>query len=545
MNRVRPSLVALLAVNLVIAAGGIAALRAPVPASAAGVALNGGGSSFAKLEIDQWRAEVARQPFGLTVNYTAQGSSFGRQQFRDGNLDFGASDIPFLANELASWPASQAQRKNFVYVPVSAGGLGFMYNLRDTSGNRITDLALTRRTVCRMFTEPDMRWSDPELVGANPGIALPDEFVRPIVRADGSGTSYVLSEFCATVAPDIWQAFIALKSTDPSVSEEFRSGQPTSNWPVDWGKVGSALAADGVAAAVADDSSGQNAITYNEAGFAKLRGFPNASVQNAAGQFVQPTEDAVSVALAYAEATTDAEGRPGTFRLNFTAADAAAYFPSTYSYVIAQTTGFDPAKGETLARFLCYAVTKGQRADLTRQLGYARLSQPLVDIARNSIAQIPGAPPWENCAVTDSGPPPTQATTIPQTTVASATTVAGATATTTAGGSVTATTIAGVFSSTSLPTIGSDSSLVTIPLDPAASLPVGVENLPAGASLDGIPVIRVPASTSVSVPVVRPAISPGRSAPRGAEIAWVLLQGAGVCALGALVMVGRRKVATG
>lgn len=487
---------------------------------------------------------MARQPYGLQVNYTAQGSSFGRQQYRDGNLDFGASDIPFLANELANWPGDQAERKNFVYVPVSAGGLGFMFNLRDTSGNRITDLKLTRRTACRMFTEPDMRWTDPEVVEANPGLALPDEFVRPIVRADGSGTSYVLSEFCSVVVPEVWQAFIAIKAGDASVSEEFRSGQPTSNWPVDWGKVGSALAADGVAAAVADESSGQNAITYNEAGFAKLRGFPNAAVQNASGLFVLPSEDAVSSALAYASATSDAEGRPGTFRLNYTANDPAAYFPSTYSYVIAQTTGFNAAKGETLARFLCYAVTKGQRADLTKQLGYARLSQPLVDIARNSIAQIPGAPPWDQCAVADSGPAPTQATTIPQ--AAPATTQAGSTATTAAPTPAGVTTVAvpavGAVTTVAAGVGAVDTTLAGLIIDgspvPDAAA-VDPAALAPGAS--GVQVIRIPAPTAVTAAIVRPALSPDGGRPRGAEVAWVLLQGAGVCALGGLFVVGRKR----
>ena len=336
-------------------------LSQPGKVYAAGPAINGGGSSFAKLEIDQWRAEVARKPFELKVNYVAQGSTFGREQYLQGNLEFAASDIPFTANELQR--LASTSRKDFVYVPVSAGGLGFMYNLIDTSGNRVTDLNLTRNAVCRMFTETDMLWNDPEIQAANPSIALPAEYVRPIVRADGSGTSYVFSEFCINVAPATWQAFVASRSAvDPGLDDGFKAGNPTSNWPQSWGRSSAALAADGVAAAVAD-SNGLYAVTYNEAGFAKVRGFPNASVQNSAGFFTKPTEEAVSIALNYAD------GRPdGTFKLDYSGPAPEAYFPSTYSYIIAQTTGFPADKGEVLAKFLCYAVTKGQRVDLTAAL---------------------------------------------------------------------------------------------------------------------------------------------------------------------------------
>ena len=91
-------------------------------------------------------------PYGLKINYASQGSSFGREQYRGGNIDFAGSDIPFLQAELAStWPRGP---QDFVYVPVSAGGLGFMYNVTDTAGQRITSLKLTRAAVCTIFTTP-------------------------------------------------------------------------------------------------------------------------------------------------------------------------------------------------------------------------------------------------------------------------------------------------------------------------------------------------------------------------------------------------------
>jgi phosphate transport system substrate-binding protein len=509
----------------------------PSPASAAGPTLNGGGSSFAKLEIDQWRAEVARQPFDLRVNYVAQGSSFGRQQYIGGTLDFAASDIPFLSQELTALQ-SKGDRKNFANVPVSAGGLGFMYNLIDLNGKRVTDLKLTRRAVCRMFSEPNMRWNDPEIQGANAGLRLPTDLVRPIVRQDGSGTSYVFSEFCLTVAPDVWSRFITLLAADTSLDPAFKAGQATSNWPQGWGVVGAGLAADGVAAIVSDPVGGKNSITYNEAGFAKVRGFPNASVQNASGQFTQPTEEAVSVALTYAVANSD-----GTFRLNFTGGDPKAYFPSTYSYVIAQTTGFDPAKGQVLAKFLCYAVTKGQRIDLTQKLGYARLSQPLVDLARSAIGRIPGAPPWDQCKV-DSAPPPT----VPPT-AAPTTTIAGQTpATTVPGGTPTQTSIVTdpITGSTIINTVPVDGGTggtvtPTVCTDPATGLEAD-PNTCGGTGNGGGTGSGGNGDGGITAPVVpNPIIDETTSGPSMNKIVWWLLQGAAVCALGVALAGVRRK----
>ncbi|MCU1454872.1 MAG: ABC-type phosphate transport system, periplasmic component, partial [Acidimicrobiales bacterium] len=391
---------ALIAATIVASASGMS------PASAAGSPINGGGSGFAALEIDQWRADTARSPYNLNVNYVSQGSTFGRTQFIDGNLDYGVSDIVFQpGNEIQQLQSKRCAGKAlgdcFVYVPVSAGGLSFMYNLTDRSGNRINDLKLTRRSACKIFTGGLLKWNDPELVAQNPALAQVTDDIVPIIRGDGAGESYVFSQFCIAVAPDVWQAFIAQqRRIDPgSVGGDFGAGQPISNWPQGWGRANPALYADGVADVVADPSTGHSAITYDAAGYAKVRGFPVASLQNAAGVYTQPDETNVTVALGYAQGRGD-----GTFILNFEGPDPRAYFPSTYSYVIAQTSGFDAGKGATLSQFLCYAVSKGQAN--APSLRYARLSSVLEQIAINAIVRIPGAPSAANCPVAGAPPPP-------------------------------------------------------------------------------------------------------------------------------------------
>jgi phosphate transport system substrate-binding protein len=546
---IRRLAVIILLIGAIVATTGLRST--PSSVHAAGPGLNGGGSSFAKNEIDQWRAEVARKPLELQINYVAQGSSFGRQQYIAGTLDFAASDIPFTAGELDA--LNRTSRKDFAYVPVSAGGLGIMYNLVDRGGQQVTNLQLTRRSVCRMFTEPNMRWDDTEIQSVNPNTQLPAELVRPIVRSDGSGTSYVLSEFCLTVAADVWGGFIQRQQSDPSLDPAFARGEPISNWPLNWGVVGSALAADGVAAAVADPS-GRYSVTYNESGFAKLRGFPNASVQNEAGVFTQPTEEAVSIALGYAVGRSN-----GTFRLNYTGNDPKAYFPSTYSYVIAQTTGFNADKGRVLALFLCYAVTKGQRLELTSKLGYARLSAPLVEIARNSIAQIPGAPPWDQCRVQSEAPPPAATTTLPRPGATTPTAGGGGASTTTLSGTTPGggTTAGGSSGGSNRPTQTSividpvTGSSVVVAIDEETGAVVPLDELEDGEFVPA-PVVGGDGGGNASTgggsggaapAVINPTVDSSPPSPDPKTVAWWLIQGFAVCALGAAVAGARKRTA--
>jgi ABC-type phosphate transport system substrate-binding protein len=366
----------------------------------------GGGSGFAALQIDQWRANVSRQPYNLTINYQAQGSSFGRQQFKDGTFDFGASDIQYTQIEIPDLQSHRCRGKSlqacFVYVPITAGGLAFMYNVTDDAGNRISDLKLTREDACKIFTGQITKWS--QLGSYNPRLKSINRDIRPVIRADGAGESYVFSEFCIAVAPGVWGGFISEQKGSDNAgnnSVEFNQGLPTSLWPQSsWGANPIPVSfADGTAGFVADPSGGADSITYVANGYAKVHGTPVASVQNGVGLFTQPTEDNVTTALHYATPVGN-----GTFKLAYSGPAPDAYFPSTYSYILAQTSGFDPGKGATLGLFLCYAISTGQPS--APQLGYARLSSDLVQIAINAIVQIPGAPSSGDCFQKGAPPPP-------------------------------------------------------------------------------------------------------------------------------------------
>lgn len=490
----------------------------------AGAALNGGGSGFAALEIDQWRADTARSPYNLSINYVSQGSSFGRQSFIDGNLDFGASDITFQPSEKPSLQAKRCGGKPlascFVYVPVSAGGLALMYNLTDQAGNQIRDLRLTRKAACGIFTGAIKQWNDPQIVATNPRLASFNRPITPVIRADGAGESFVLSEFCIAVAPQVWQAFIADRvANDPAnVASDFRAGLPVSNWPQNWGHVNPALYADGVANIVADPVTGKNAITYVAAGYAKVRNnFPVASLQNAAGFFTQPDEANVTLALAYATGNGD-----GTFKLNFNGSSKDAYFPSTYSYVIAQTTGFPLAKGQTLATFLCYSVGQGQV--IAPQLRYARLSKQLVDISVAAIMQIPGAPKSRDACVPPTVPPPPPPP--PCSDCAPPPTVPGGPTTTAppSGG----------------PTVPGQTT-TTIPGQKPGKKPGGPSDTGPGATdASGQPLDNVTSTTSLD-DAIQASARQAQPAPKRDQTPWLVAAGMGAAFLASLALRRRRE----
>jgi ABC-type phosphate transport system substrate-binding protein len=379
------------------------------PAAAASAHLTGGGSGFAGPEIDQWKAETAVSPYNLSINYVAQGSTFGRVAFYSETVDFGASDITYPSFEVGPLQSSRrcagkSLRDCFVYVPVSAGGVALMYNLSDASGNRISNLRLTRRSACKIFTGAIKQWNDPELVQTNPFLRSFARGIQPVIRADGAGESYVLSQFCIAVAPDVWRDFIARqKQENPQNNgSDFLAGDPVSNWPPP-SNANAIPYADGVANAVANPQGGPGSITYVAAAYAKQRSFPVASLQNAAGVFTQPDEENVTVALGYARPNPSADAA-GTFILDFGGRDTRSYFPSTYSYILSQRAGFDPSQGAALGQFLCYAVSAGQAAAVP--LKYARLSKPIVDIAIDAISKIPGAPDKAHCFIAGAAPPP-------------------------------------------------------------------------------------------------------------------------------------------
>lgn len=349
------------------------------PPAGAAVAITGAGSTFAQIAIDQWRVDAGRE-VGVTVNYSGLGSSQGRRQFIAETVDWASSDIPFEDTEL---PVPRP----YTYLPLVAGGTALMYNLRDTAGLQVTNLQLTGPTIARIFTGKIRKWNDPAIKADNPGLAprLPDEDIKPVVRSGGSGTSAVFTGYVAAVAPDVWGEFASTYGIP---------GNFTSTFPDVPGFIKQS-GSDGIANFVANPNAGRGSIGYAEAGYAKQAGIPMAYVKNASGSWTQPTARAVAIALL--DATRNPDGTQNLSRVYFSG-HPEAYAISSYNYAIVPTTGFDPAKGAELGKFVIYCITQGQAK--AAPLGYSPLPPNLVQQGLDAVRSIPGAPtppdlgPW-------------------------------------------------------------------------------------------------------------------------------------------------------
>jgi ABC-type phosphate transport system substrate-binding protein len=373
--------------------------------------VSGGGSSFAGPEIQQWAADVGHPPASLTVNYAVNSSGAGRDDYAQGYDQFGASDIVYYGND-GNFQQQAATQHPFKYVTVSAGGLAFMYNIV-IGGQRWTGLQLTRQDVCQIFTGQLTNWTQLATTPGDAILAGVNQPITTVLRSDAAGESYVLSQYCIAVDQSDWSTFVNYVESNLGVEtgagwagdSNMAGGQPVEFWPT---KLEDSQSNQNIGAGgapeevnnVTDPNDGGYSIGYMAAVYAQTAGYPVASVQNAAGDFVQPNATSVQLALSYASANS-----LGTFNLDFTGSNPGAYFPSTYSYVLAPTTTNAPASqgvDATLAQFLCYAVGQGQ-SEAAREL-YAPLSSVVTQLSVAAIGAIPGAPPAASCGT--GGPAP-------------------------------------------------------------------------------------------------------------------------------------------
>ncbi|MEU6345196.1 phosphate ABC transporter substrate-binding protein PstS [Streptomyces sp. NPDC046977] len=350
------------------------------PATAATyVPISGAGSTWSQNALDQWRADVRQSD--LIMNYIGTGSSDGRNQFRNSTVDFAVSEIPYGLTD--SGVVDVPPTRSFAYMPITAGGTSFMYNLT-IDGKRVTGLRLSGEVIARIFTGRITNWNDPAIKADNPAIAskLPDRPVVPVVRADNSGTTAQFSTWMSKQYPSLWDDYCGRAGRSTPCGT-------TSNYPTVAGSGFVAQAgSNGVAGYVAHQGN-IGTITYVEYSYAKYTtGFPVAKVLNKAGYYVEPTAPNVSVALLNARINLDmTQNLDGVY--NDT--DPRAYPLSSYSYMIVPTrleSNFTAQKGKTLGAFAYYALCKGQSH--VDSLGYAPLPINLVQAGMTQIRKVPG-----------------------------------------------------------------------------------------------------------------------------------------------------------
>lgn len=366
-------------------AAAVAAVLLPAPANGAESyqRISGEGSSWAAGAIEAMRVNVKQ--FGITVDYNPSGSTAGRKNFLNGTVDFAASDIPFqfTPEDGTSAPESPAPG-SYAYMPVTAGGTSFMYNLK-INGQRVTNLRLSGENVAKIFTAQITSWDDPALVADNPGLTLPKRKIVPVVRSDGSGSSAQFTRWMISQHPGPWNDFCRRSGRAP------KCGQ-TSFYPTVAGMI--AQSGDLGVSGYVSQSFAEGAIGYVNYSYSLGARFPVAKVLNQAGFYNEPTPDNVAVSLLKAEINQN-QNTPDylTQQLDgvYRDTDPRNYPLSSYSYLILPTIvrgQFNEAKGKTMGAFSYYAMCQAQ--EQSASLGYSPMPINLVKASFEQIRKIPG-----------------------------------------------------------------------------------------------------------------------------------------------------------
>jgi phosphate ABC transporter phosphate-binding protein len=340
------------------------------------VPISGAGSTWSQNALDQWRRNVNQ--FGMKVNYQGTGSSDGRNQFRNGTVDFAVSEIPYGLKDGGVLDTPPA--REFAYLPIVAGGTSFMYNLK-IGGKRVTTLRLSGENLAKIFTGGIKSWADPAIAADNPGLKLPARKVVPVVRSDGSGTTAQLTTWLSKEYPSLWDGYCkkAGRSTPCGT---------TSQYPVIPGSGFTAQSGSLGVSGYVSQSQSEGTITYVEYSYALNTGFPAVKVLNKAGYYTLPKASNVAVGLLKAVINPDLTQNLLPVYNN---TDPRAYPLSSYSYMIVpKVVGgtFSAEKGRTLGDFAYYFLCEGQQqADV---LGYSPLPINLVKAGLAQVRLIPG-----------------------------------------------------------------------------------------------------------------------------------------------------------
>ncbi|MGW9037093.1 phosphate ABC transporter substrate-binding protein PstS [Streptomyces sp. NPDC055721] len=364
----------------------LALLVHPPAAQAAGYTkITGSGSTWSSNAVEQWRRNIGAN-IGLTVNFNANGSSQGREQFKNGTVDFAVSEIPYGLKDGNATDVPPG--RGYAYMPIVAGGTAFMYNLR-IGGRQVTNLRLSGAVLARIFTGQLTMWNAPEIKADNPGLTLPARRIVPVVRSDGSGTTAQFTTWLAKEHGGVWDDYCrrAGRQTPCGMTSYF----PVAPGATTVAKSGSL----GVSAHVRQPQ-GEGAITYVEYSYAVNAHFPVAKILNSAGYYVEPTASSVAVALLSARINDDRNSTDyltqildGVYRSR----DARSYPLSSYSYMVVPTTETAPHtrdKGRSLGTFARYFLCEGQQQ--AEELGYSPLPRNLVQAGFEQVRRIPGAP---------------------------------------------------------------------------------------------------------------------------------------------------------
>ena len=319
-----------------------ALLGAAVAAKAVDVVtLNGAGATFPNIIYQDWMLTYNQSHPDVKLNYQSIGSGGGIRQFSDGTVDFGGTDAPMTDSAIA------AIQGNVLHIPTVMGAVVVAYNLQGLA----QPVKFTPDVVADIFLGKITNWNDARLASINPGLKLPSQDIVVVHRADGSGTSFVFTDYLSKVSPD-WQQKV---------------GKGTSvNWPVGLGGRGN----EGVSATV---SQTPGAIGYVELAYAQKNNIPFGTLRNSSGNWITPSLEAVTAAAAGAMKDM---GSNTDFRVSITNSSGPKAYPiSSFTWFLIHKSYGDEAKARALVQFVWWAETDGQAK--APELGYASLPKEL------------------------------------------------------------------------------------------------------------------------------------------------------------------------
>ena len=312
-------------------------LLAGVSATAsAQMMINGAGATFPYPIYSKWFDEYAKVDPSVRFNYQSIGSGGGQKQILAQTVDFGASDGPMSDDNLAKAPGK------LLHIPTVAGADVVAYNL---PGNPA--LKFDADTIAGIFLGQIKKWNDPKIAALSPGVTLPDQEIVVVHRSDGSGTTYIWTDYLSKISPE-WKTKVG---TNTSV-----------NWPTGIGGKGN----EGVAGQIKQTPG---AVGYVELIYAVQNKMPYADVKNSAGEFVKASLESITAAMATAEI-------PDDFRFSMTNAPGKGAYPiAGATWLLVYERQKDATKGKKLVEFLKWAAKDGEK--MAQDLQYAPLPEIL------------------------------------------------------------------------------------------------------------------------------------------------------------------------
>jgi phosphate transport system substrate-binding protein len=311
--------------------------------------LNGAGATFPNPMYQKWFSEYHKAHPEIQFNYQSIGSGGGIRQVLAQTVDFGASDGPMTDQQLA-----EAKTK-ILHIPTVLGAVVPAYNIPGVN----TELKFTPEALAGIFLGKITSWNDPAIAKANPGVNLPNQTIIVVHRSDGSGTTYIFTDYLSKVSSD-W-------ANGP--------GKGTSvKWPVGLGGKGN----EGVAGMIRQMQGG---IGYIELIYAVQNKIDYGLMKNAAGTFITASLESVTAAAA------SAKSMPADFRVSITNPPGKDAYPiSSFTWLLIPEKSKDAAKGKILANFLNWMVDDGQK--MTANLTYAPLPENVAEKVKGAIKMV-------------------------------------------------------------------------------------------------------------------------------------------------------------